>query len=72
MTDEEAGSVVPIDPEVRDVLAEFDGSPIALASEIVRLRTELEAARWARPHVGIDLPTPEPPGHGPPPTRFGI
>jgi len=72
VTDDESSGVVPIDAEIREVLREFSGAPIALASEIVRLRTELEAVRGERPRVEITFQPLEPPSDAPPPARFEI
>lgn len=72
MNDDEASGVVPIDPEIREVLREFSEAPIALASEIVRLRSELNSVRGERPHVGIDIQPLEPPGDAPPPARLEV
>jgi hypothetical protein len=70
MTDDEPGGVVPIDAEIREVLREFSEEPMALASEIVRLRTELEALRGERPQVEIILRLPQPPPDAPLPARL--
>ena len=72
MTDDEVSGVVPIDPEIREVLREFSEAPIALASEIVRLRTELDSVRGERPHVEITVQPPEPPSDGPAPARLEV
>jgi hypothetical protein len=72
MTDDEPSGVVPIDAEIREVLREFSEAPIALASEIVRLRTELESVRGERPHVEIDMQPLEPPRDAPPPARLEV
>jgi hypothetical protein len=72
MTDDEQGGVVPIDAEIREVLREFSEAPIALASEIVRLRAELDSVRREQPHVEITVRPPEPPSDGPPPARLEI
>jgi hypothetical protein len=71
MTDDEPSEVVPIDPEIRMVLREFSEAPIALASEIVRLRTELDSLRGQRPHTEIILRPQQPPPDAPPPARLG-
>jgi hypothetical protein len=70
MSDDKPSGVVPIDPEIREVLREFSGAPIALATEIVRLRIELDALVGERPHPEIILQTPPPPNGAPPPTRL--
>jgi hypothetical protein len=70
MTDDEPSGVVPIDPEIREVLREFSENPIDLASEIVRLRSELETVRGERPHVEVLLRSPQPPPDAPPPVRL--
>jgi hypothetical protein len=70
MTDDEPSGVVPIDAEIREVLREFSEAPIALAAEIVRLRTELDAVRGERPHAEIILQPPQPPRDAPPPARL--
>ncbi len=70
MTDDEPSGIVPIDAEIRDVLREFSEAPLALASEIVRLRAELEWIRGERPRVEINVQSLEPPS-APPPARFG-
>jgi hypothetical protein len=72
MTDNELSGVLPIDAEVRAVLREFSEAPIALATEIVRLRTELDSVRGERPHVEITIRPPEPPSDGPPPARLQV
>jgi len=72
MTDDESSRVVPIDAEIREVLREFSEAPIALASEIVRLRTELDLLRGDRPCVEITFQPPEPPSDAPPPARLGV
>jgi hypothetical protein len=70
MADDEPSGVVPIDADIREVLREFSEEPMALASEIVRLRTELEAVRGERPQVEIVLRPPQPPPDAPPPARL--
>jgi len=72
MTDDELSGVVPIDAEVREVLREFSEAPIALASEIVRLRIELDSLRGGRPHPEIVIQPPEPPRDAPPPARLDV
>jgi len=69
MSENEPSGVVPIDPEVRAVLREFSQSTVALATEIVWLRIELESALGQRPYTEIIVETP-PPGDGPPPPRY--
>jgi hypothetical protein len=70
VTDDEQSDVIPIDAEIRQVLREFSDAPIALASEIVKLRAELEAQRTDRRQAEIVLQTPEAPPDAPPPTRL--
>ena len=72
MADDELSGVVPIDAEIREVLREFSEDLIALASEIVRLRTELDSVRGERPHVEVTIQPPEPPSDGPPPARLEV
>ena len=69
MPDETNDDVVPIDAEVRKVLEEFAKDPVAMASEIVRLRFEIADER--RPPPEIVLPPTRRPPDGPPPIRFG-
>ena len=57
-------NVIPIDPEVRLVLEEFNSDPAALAAEIVGLRAAL--AGRPLPAAGIVIPTPP----RPPSTRL--
>jgi hypothetical protein len=70
MADEDEHEVVSIDPEVREVLREFSDVPIALASEIVRLRAELDSARWERPRTEITGSPQQPPPDAPAPARL--
>ena len=72
MSDDEPSGVVPIDAEIREVLREFSEAPIVLASEIVRLRTELESVRGERPPVEINIQPLEPPSDAPPPARLEV
>jgi hypothetical protein len=72
MNDGESSGVVPIDAEVREVLREFSEAPIALASEIVRLRIELDSLRGERPHSEITIQPLEPPSGSPPPAHLEI
>ncbi len=72
MTDDESSEVVPIDVEIREVLREFSENPIVLASEIVRLRTELESLRGERPRVEINIQPLELPIDAPPPAHLEV
>ena len=67
MPDNTGGDVVPIDPDVRSVLEEFSRDPIAMAAEIVQLRSELSADR---PSAEIVLRQPPRPPDALPPTPF--
>lgn len=73
MADEKPNNMIPIDPEVREVLEEFSGNSVALAAEIVTLRAELDAARLDtdRPRSEIILQPPQAPPDAPPPARLG-
>jgi hypothetical protein len=55
------------------LLEEFSRDPIAMAAEIVRLRTEIDETRLNanRRPAEIILKQPERPPDAPPPARFG-
>jgi hypothetical protein len=65
-------NVTPIDPEIRRVLEEFSGDPMAFATEIVQLRAELQVvARVGEGRQEVILPPPPIPPDAPPPARLG-
>lgn len=71
--DRESAETVPIDPAIRAVLEEFSREPLALASEVVRLRLELGAALWEADRANVQRiapPPPVPPPDAAPPVRL--
>jgi hypothetical protein len=72
MPDEITDDVVPVDRDIRSVLEEFSRDPIAMATEIVRLRAELADGSLGtnRPPPEIILRQPQKPPDAPPPMRF--
>lgn len=72
MANETPDDVIPIDRDVRSVLEEFSRDPIAMAVEIVRLRTDVDEARLdaERPPAEIILGQPQRPPDAPPAVRF--
>ncbi len=72
MADDTTDDVIPIDPDVRSVMDEFSADPIAMATEIVQLRAELDQARLDadRPPSEIILRQPQRPPDSPPPIHF--
>jgi hypothetical protein len=64
----------PVVAEVRAVLKELNGNRVALAAEIVKLRTELESARYEISRLaatGTAYRTISPPPSGLPPQAGG-